>query len=112
MATKYNWTTGPVSSGLTLENARVAVLNNSTYNQKVLIRLYDLGVSPKKKVYTETMYVDPSATVMANISVKEIELWEVQAITFSKRVQILVGGGEGNTNPVVNTVLHSQLVRL
>lgn len=112
MATKYNWTTGPVSSGQTLENVRIAVLNNSSYNQKVLIRLYDLSVSPKKKKYTDTMYIDPASTVTANISVKEFALWEFQAVTYSKRVQILVGVSEENTNSFVNTVLHSQLVRL
>jgi hypothetical protein len=95
-----------------MENARVAVLNNSTYNQKVLIRLYNLSVSPKKKVYTETMYVDPSSTVTVNVSINEIGLWEVQAVTFSKRVQILVTSGSGNSDQVINTVLHSQLVRL
>lgn len=112
MAAKYNWTTGPISSGQIMESARVAVLNNSAYNQKVLVRLFNLSVNPKKRIYTETMYIDPSATVTVNVSISGIDLWEVQAVTFSKRVQILVGGGEGNTNSVINTVLHSQLIRL
>lgn len=109
---RYVWSTGPISSSLGLDNTRVVVLNNSSLNQKVYIRLYDLNFGPKKRVYTETIYMDPSVTVTVDIPAKELELWEVQAITFSKRVQVYVSGREENMNLVGNTVLYSELTRL
>lgn len=108
MATKYNWTTGPISSSMGLDNTRVVVLNNTSLTRKAYVRLYDLSFTPKKRVLNKELTLSPYQTKEVTVDATGIEFWEAQLSAYSKSVRGYVAGREGSRNLCGNTVLNAQ----
>lgn len=110
MATRYSWTTGPVSSSEGLDNVRVEVLNNTSYTRSVRVRLYNLSFTPKRRLVSESFSMAPFSTTTVDIPLEGVERWEVQASAYSRSVRVWVSGRSGTQNLVGNTVLNSELI--
>lgn len=112
MADKINWTTGPISASLGQTSLQVLILNNTSITRKVSVRLYNLALTPKNKIFDETSTLKPWETVTLNLDVAGVELWEVQASANSSSVRFYVAGrDEEGMNLTGNTVLNSQFKR-
>lgn len=108
MAT-FNWTTGPVSSSFGQDNIRIVLLNNTSATRSVSVRLYDLTVTPKRRVLSDQITLRPFGS--AFIDVPEIlNHWEVQYSAFSRSVRAYVSARQGNINLPGNTILNSQFI--
>ena len=108
MATKYHWTTGPISSSLGLDHITMDVLNNTSSTRSVRINVYDLSVEAPILMFTKKVTIKAFSSVSEEVSASESTIWEVQLITDSKRVRSWVGGqDEAGMNLIGNVVLSS-----
>lgn len=110
MASKINWTTGPISSSLGQDNIKVLVLNNTSYTRTAYVRIYDLSHTPKKRVKNKTLTLSPWQTKTVKLE-EELEYWEVQLTAYSKSVRGYVSGRDGSMNLNGNTVLNAEFKR-
>jgi hypothetical protein len=109
VATKYHWTTGPISSSLGLDHIMVDVLNNTSINRSVRINVYDLSVEAPILMFTKKVTIKAFSSVNEEVPASESSIWEVQVITSSKRVRIWVGGqDDAGMNLIGNVVLSSE----
>jgi hypothetical protein len=111
MSKKYNWTTGPVRSSLGYDSTLILLSNDSSKTQKVEIRFYDLGYSPKKKLLSKTISLEMAATKSVDTRRPEVACWEVQISADSKDVHAWIGGRRLNSNLPGNVILNSELQR-
>lgn len=111
MSKKYNWTTGPVRSSLGYDSTLIVLSNDSSRARRVEVRFYDLGYTPKKKVFCKNVLLDPESTISLDTERPEVKSWEVQISTNSKDVRTWIGGRRLTYNLPGNTILNSELVR-
>ncbi len=110
MATKYHWTTGPISSSLGLDHITMDVLNNTSDTRSTRINVYDLSVGAPILMFTKKVTNQPFSNVTEEVAANESSIWEVQLITSSKRIRTWVGGqDDAGMNLIGNVVLSSQL---
>jgi len=109
LATKYYWTTGPISSSLGLDHITVDVLNNTSITRSVRINVYDLTDGAPILMYTKHASIEAFSSISNEVTASESVIWEVQVITSSPKVRIWVGGqDEAGMNLIGNVVLSSQ----
>lgn len=112
MSTKYNWTTGPISASSNQADARILILNNTSYTREASVRVYDLSATPKNKVFDDTFTLRPWETMIFTLPTPGINYWEVQGSAFSKSVRFYVTGRDAHgINTPGNTVLNSEFIR-
>jgi len=111
MCKKYNWTTGPVRSSLGYDSTLIVLSNYSSKKQKVKVRFYDLGYTPKKKVFSKKLRLESEFTKSLDTRRPEVASWEVQISTDSKDVRAWIGGRRLNSNLPGNIILNSELLR-
>jgi len=111
MCKKYNWTTGPIRSSLGYDSTLIVLSNSSTKDQKVEVRFYDLGCTPKKKVFSKKIILDGVCVKSLDTRKPDVKCWEVQISTDSKKVYAWVGGRRLNSNLPGNIILSTQLQR-
>ncbi len=110
MAVKYYWTTGPISSSLGLDHITIDVLNNSSNTRTVRINVYDLSSGAPILMYTSKLTLKPSSNYDLEVFAGESVLWEVQAVTSSKKVLFWVGAqDDAGMNLDGNVILSSQM---
>jgi hypothetical protein len=107
---KYRYTTGPISGSEFQDNIRVVVLNNGTKQHTARIKIFNLDVTPKTRVYDETFTVMPQSQIGTGY-IPSFELWEVQVHTDSSVVQSGVWGRSGFANLEGNTVLNKEMTK-
>lgn len=110
MASKYQYTTGPISVSENIDNIRVVVLNNGSSNHSVVIKIFNLDPSPKEQVYSESFNVAVNS-IAGTEYIPSFNYFEVQIFTNSSHVYAWVGGRAGNENLPGNTVLQKELIR-
>jgi len=109
MPQKYNWTTGPVRSSLGYDSTLIVLSNDSSKAQKVEVRFYDLGYTPKKKVFGKKITLASEFTQSLDTQRPEVASWEVRISTDSKKVRAWIGGRRLNSNLPGNIILNSEL---
>ena len=110
MASKYYWTTGPISSSLGLKKIKIEVLNNSNVTRIVTIDVYDLSSGTPIIMYTKKHYVKANANKSIAVDANQSTLWEVLAAGNSRNIRIWVGGqDDGGMNLIGNVVFSSQM---
>jgi ubiquitin len=111
MSKKYNWTTGPVRSSLGYDSTLIVLSNDSSKTQKVEVRFYDLGYTPKKNIFSKTITLESELTKSVDTRRPEVASWEVQISTDSKDVRAWIGGRRLNSNLPGNVILQPELQR-
>ncbi len=112
MATKINWTTGPIASSTDMSTVKILGLNNTSLTRQIDIRLYDLSFTPKKLVFSNSYSLKAFETVTVNLEVGSLEIWEAQASAFSQSVRFYITGrSDDGKNRPGTTVLNSEFIR-
>jgi len=112
MATRINWTTGPIASSTDMTMIRILGLNNTSFTRQVDIRLFDLSFTPKRRVFSNSYSLRPFETVTVNLDVGGLQIWEAQTSAFSSSVRFYITGrsADGRNRPGT-TVLNSEFIR-
>jgi len=111
MSKKYNWTTGPVRSSLGYDSTLIVLSNDSSKTQKVEVRFFDLGYTPKKNILSKVITLESELTKTVDTQRPEVASWEVQISTDSKDVRAWIGGRRLNSNLPGNIILQPELQR-
>ncbi len=112
MATKINWTTGPMASSSDMTTLKILGLNNTSYTRQVNIRLYDLSFTRKKLVFSNSYSLRAFETLTVNIDVGSLKIWEAQTSAYSKSVRFYITGqSDDGENRSGTTVLNSEFIR-
>jgi len=106
----FNWTTGPVSSSFGQDNIRIVILNNSSVTRSVTVRLYDLTVTPKRRVLSDGITLRPYGSAFIDVP-ETLNYWEMQYSASSRSVRAFVAARQGNVNLPGNTILNSHFIR-
>jgi len=112
MATRINWTTGPVSASEGFDNLRILVLNNTSFTRSATVRLYDITSTPKRRIFEQDLRLQPFETAFIDITNGALPAaWEAQGSAFSSSVRFYVTGRKGDANLPGNTILNSEFIR-
>lgn len=112
MATRINWTTGPISTSNDVNTVRILGLNNTSFTRQVFIRVYNLSFTPKRIIFNNSYSLRPFETVTVNLDITGLEIFEVQTGAFSTSVRFYITGRSANgINRPGTTVLNSEFIR-
>jgi hypothetical protein len=110
VATKYRWTTGSISSSLSLDHVQIEILNNTSRTRSATVDFYDLTAEAPIITFTENIIMAPFSNKSIKVAHGEATIWEAQVLSNSKSVRIWVGGqDDAGMNLIGNVVLSSQL---
>jgi hypothetical protein len=93
-----------------LDHITIDVLNNSSSTRTVRINVYDRSSGAPILMYTSKLTLKPSSNYDLEVFAGESVLWEVQAVTSSKKVLFWLGAqDDSGMNLDGNVILSSQM---